>query len=541
MEIAVRPRVELSVNRVQAAVELWGPLILVGLAVLVVLSGLGASSLVDWDESIYAQVAREMVQSGDWINLSHGYRPYFEKPPLLMWGIGVFYTLFGVDEFWARLPTALSGILLVYVTYLCGKIVYGHRAGLLSGLILLSSWGFVFQARNGTINMPLSLFIFTGIYGYLRLRSGSGKWWYLILASCALAFMIKFWAGLVLPAVLVIAILLEQKLTETLRSRDFWRGVLLAGAIVLPWLVLAFVQNGQALVDSYITRNLLQRTFTSLEGHSGSTFYYLEAMSRFFSPWYFLVPFAIVVGLRGMAGPQYKNILIVEIILVFGLYTFVVDTKISHYILPIYPALSILVARVFLMANSSSRSYAFSGIIAATLFATIITQDKLLILYPFIGIGLVILIRTELLPKQRLHLIIPSLLFVLFFMVSMIGNVLGNHRLKIRPLYKTQISSVSQIAIAAGESNSSKTDPLIAVAFEEDWDTYQAVEGPSAIFYSNRPVDVATSREQLQELMMKQGSGEILVAEKYLNEMADDYDIVVIEKIDPLVYAKFSR
>src|SRR5215210_3359563 len=109
------------------------------IAIFALLWKLGAGSLTAWDEAIYAQVSKEIVKGGDWLTLHWEYTPWFEKPPLLMWVTALFYRLFGVSEFWARLPSALSGIALIGVTYVIGKLTYGKRVGLLAAVILLTS------------------------------------------------------------------------------------------------------------------------------------------------------------------------------------------------------------------------------------------------------------------------------------------------------------------------------------------------------------------------------------------------------------------
>ena len=105
---------------------------------------LGSGSLADWDEAIYAEIAWEILQDGDWLTLHWGYEPWFEKPPLLMWITASFYQIFGTNEFWARAASAVSGIALILITYGTGNRLYGRKVGLLSAAVLLSTHGFVF-------------------------------------------------------------------------------------------------------------------------------------------------------------------------------------------------------------------------------------------------------------------------------------------------------------------------------------------------------------------------------------------------------------
>jgi 4-amino-4-deoxy-L-arabinose transferase-like glycosyltransferase len=83
---------------------------------------------------MYAQIAREIIAGGDWLTLHYEYKPWFEKPPLLLWSTAVFYELFGVNEFWSRAASAFSGIGIVIVTYLVGKLIYDPQVGFLAVL-----------------------------------------------------------------------------------------------------------------------------------------------------------------------------------------------------------------------------------------------------------------------------------------------------------------------------------------------------------------------------------------------------------------------
>jgi 4-amino-4-deoxy-L-arabinose transferase-like glycosyltransferase len=535
---------KLLLKKVPPLVDRFASLILIALASLVILTSLGNGSLVDWDEAIYAQVAREIIQNGNWVTLSHGYQPYFEKPPLLMWSIVASYKLFGVNEFSARLPSAIAGILLVYTTYLCGRTIYGSRTGFLAGLILLSCFGFVYQSRNGTTNIPLTLFVFTGFYAHLRLKQGSQKWWYLLFVSFSLAFMVKFWAGLVLPAAVFVSILVDGKLRVTLLTRQFWLGFLLAAAIILPWHILVYLQNGQVFLDVYVNRNLMQRTFTTLEGHFGSTLFYLDVLRSYLAPWYFLVPFAIAQGIKEIFSRQKTGgVLIFLVFFVFGLYTFVVNTKLEIYILPILPAFAILIAHLFVLDASSSNTDNFLFyLVSAGLISTLVAQNKLLILFILAGLMLVVMLKTRILSVGQMPQVTASLIFTGFVMIGTVGYIQGNNRLVIWAVYESPNSPVSQIATFAGNYNPSIDMPIIGYdPQEKNREPLSAVEGPAATFYSNRPVIVAKTWEQFVEQMEEEGSGEVLVAEEYLNLLTSDFNLTVIKTVPPLVYARFSQ
>src|SRR5215211_3367672 len=99
----------MSVERSFLARLLWTVLSLLVVA-FALLWKLGAGSLAAWDEAIYAQVSKEIVQGGEWLTLHWQYANWFEKPPLFMWITAAFYRVLGVNEFAARLPSAISGL-----------------------------------------------------------------------------------------------------------------------------------------------------------------------------------------------------------------------------------------------------------------------------------------------------------------------------------------------------------------------------------------------------------------------------------------------
>ena len=175
---------------------------------------LGARTLNNWDEAIYAQVSKEIVTSGDWLTLHWGYAPWYHKPPLFMWMTALFFRLFEVNEFWARAASALSGLGVVGVTYLISQRLYGSLTAVFSVGVLLTNFSFVHYARFGTTDVTLTLFIFMSVYAYLRAVAGAHHWWYLAWFAMAGALMTKGVAGLIVPIVILIALLVDRQLWQ---------------------------------------------------------------------------------------------------------------------------------------------------------------------------------------------------------------------------------------------------------------------------------------------------------------------------------------
>jgi 4-amino-4-deoxy-L-arabinose transferase-like glycosyltransferase len=469
------------------------------LATFALLWELGAGSLAAWDEAIYAQVSKEAAQGGGWLTPRWGDAPWFEKPPLLMWVTALFYRLFGVGEFWARVPSALSGITLLGVTYLIGKLEYGERVGFLSAVVLLTCYHFLSFSRFGTTDVMLTLFTYLALYAYLRLGGGDQRWWCLVWASCALALMVKGAGGIIAPAAVVLTLVFDRRFSGAIRSRHFWQGCLLALLLVAPWHVLMYVWHGRAFVDEYVGYHVIARSTSTLEGHASGYFYYVGRLVDGFFPWCLLVPFAVFSDARKKLKEQSRSrALLLLTALVFGLYT-VIPTRRPWYIVPLYPALSILVAAFI---TNLYRSY----------------QSR---------------------PLYRRTVVAASVLLV-------IGG--GSYSFVSLYLKHTPEEPVAKLARLARSTSQEDKAPLLL--FSETERFYAQVP----LFYSDRPVrqtyassapsSVDARRyvnyENLADVV-RDSEGRMILHKNDIRRLATDYDIRVLAEADPLIYATIKR
>src|SRR5258708_28900084 len=143
-------------------------LVLVALAAVIFLTGLGGTRLWDDDETFFAQTAREMFERGDlvvpWFNQSL----FADKPPFMYWMMIGAYHVFGVTEFAARLPSALFGIATVLLLWRLGRILYSPGVGFWAGMILTTSLNFVVISRAATTDAELIFFCTLPIYLFVR-------------------------------------------------------------------------------------------------------------------------------------------------------------------------------------------------------------------------------------------------------------------------------------------------------------------------------------------------------------------------------------
>jgi 4-amino-4-deoxy-L-arabinose transferase-like glycosyltransferase len=304
---------------------------------------LGDPALKNWDEAIYAEVAKEVVQSGDWLTLRWQYAHWFEKPPLTFWIMAGLFGLFGIDEFWARAVSALAGVGVVAVIYGIGRLQRGPVCGLIAALILLTTFQFVQMSRLVNTDVLLLLFTYLAIYGYMREREGDHRWWYLISVSCALGFMVKSFAGLFAPAAIAVALIVDRQVNETLKTNHFWFSTLTGLAIIVPWHAAMLYLHGSAFVDEYFHYHVWSRTVTAIEGHSGPYWFYLNEIWLKMHPWWSIAPLALGFHVWQIKRGVSSVVLLALIVLVFGFYT-LAYTKSTSYILPVYPALALLVS-----------------------------------------------------------------------------------------------------------------------------------------------------------------------------------------------------
>lgn len=507
---------------------LW---LLFSLSTIILLWKLGQRSLEDWDEAIYAQISKEIVQNGDWITLHYGYVPWFHKPPLFIWSTAALFQCFGVNEFWARAASALSGVALILVTYLIGKKVYGYWVGVLAALILLGSYQFVHSARFGTTDMMLTFFLFLSLYGYLHLRQGNQKWWYFIGTACALGFMVKGFAAIVAPAAIMITLLMERQLLTTFKSKYFWQSVVLATLIILPWHLMVLLQHGQAFLNKYLGYHVIERATRPLEGNTGNFLSYFQTILKFFFPWVYLIPFAFIVSVKDTLKPRSSSrILIVFFLVVFGLYS-LVSTKLSWYILPLYPIFAIFIGYLFKQAqDSSSRSWILISIATVALVIFPLTPLKIVgVISPSVKQILAIfcfVIVATLLVLILLKRLTPKSATILLFAVFILSGIR-----EVRGLYTARVTPLSALAQVAGQQDLGKKTPLVIAKLSAD------LNHPSAAFYSNRPIWWVRSTEELKTAVNNEGNHNIIMSKKDFDNLSSDYQIKVLSDKGNLVYA----
>lgn len=247
-------------------------------ALLLFVPGLGAVHLFDWDEINFAEIAREMVASGDWWRPQMAFEPFHEKPPLFIWMQAACMSLFGIGEFAARLPNALCGALTLVLLFRIGARERGRAFGLLWVLAYVASILPHLYFHSGIIDPWFNLFIFLSLYAFVRcVRERSSAQALLSGALLGLATMTKG------PAAIVIVGLTVGVYWAANRFRMFfaWKHValLLVALVVVTglWFGIDYLRNGPAFSAAFFQRQV--ELFTQEDaGHGGFIGYHFVVL-----------------------------------------------------------------------------------------------------------------------------------------------------------------------------------------------------------------------------------------------------------------------
>jgi 4-amino-4-deoxy-L-arabinose transferase-like glycosyltransferase len=328
---------------------------------LLCLPNLGGASLWDIDEGNNATAGREMYDSGNWVVPTFNGSLREDKPALLYWLQGGAYHFFGVNEFSARLPSALAALIAVLVVYELARGMAGARVGLLAGVILSSVVAFTAAGHFANPDALLTACLtFSLAHFWLDYRAGRRTWMVLGGVSSGLAVLAKGPVGLVLPLAVVGLFLLWER-----RLGLLWDARLIGGGAVFvlvagPWYGWVTAETkGQWLYGFWLKHNQ-NRFLGTMEGHSGViVVYYLLVLIVGLAPWVVFLGSATWESWRRLrspeAGPEPEpdeprplSPSAVRFLYcwvgVFLVFFSLARTKLPNYILPLYPALAVLIS-----------------------------------------------------------------------------------------------------------------------------------------------------------------------------------------------------
>ncbi len=308
-------------------------------------ANLDARRLIRPDEGRYAEIAREMAASGDFVTPRLNGIKYFEKPPLQYWATATAFAVFGPDEWTARLWPALTGVLALLVVWRAGRRVFGEEAGDLAGII---GAGMLWMAANGHLNsldMGLAGFLTAALGAFLwaqrdEARSGERRLGMaLAWAACALAVMSKGLVGLVLPGGAIFLYLLASRDWRLLGRLHPVSGALIVLALCAPWFIAVSRANPE-FAHFFFVHEHFQRFLTPVHRREAPWWYFLPLLLAGALPWTRLALRSLWGAWRLDRGAFQPRLFLLGWIAFTMLFFSASSSKLPSYILPVFPALA---------------------------------------------------------------------------------------------------------------------------------------------------------------------------------------------------------
>ncbi len=342
--------------------------LLIAFALAVWFGNLDARRLIKSDEGRYAEIAREMVASGDWITPRLNDIKYFYKPPLQYWATAVFYKVFGIHEWTARLWNALTGLATVLFTAYFSARLFGRERGIAAGVVLGSSALPVLLAHGLTLDMGLTCFMTLTLGGFLLAqRDGATaaqtrRWMLVAWVGMALGVLSKGLPALVLPAAVLVLYSLWQRDFALWARLHLGKGLLLFLAIAAPWFVAVSLANPE-FPRYFFWHEHVERFLTRVHGRYQPWWYFIPVLAGGLLPWTLLAPRALVRGVRVDVGTAFQpsRVLWLWAVAIFVFFS-ASSSKLAPYVLPSFPALAALLALAVAECSRSALRWALAPV-----------------------------------------------------------------------------------------------------------------------------------------------------------------------------------
>ncbi len=308
-------------------------IVLYGLVFLLPFSG--RVHLFDWDEIIFAESAREMITSGEYMTVTINYEPFWEKPPMFIWFQALSMKVFGMNEFAARFPNAVCGIVTLIALFFIGRKVHGNKFGMIWAVTFGTSILPFFYMRTGLIDPWFNLFIFLSITFFIYfLVSGhlTGRKLNIVLSAMFLGFAIltKGPVALVIFAFCFLIYLVSKRGKVPVRFSHILIFIVVFTVVGGSWYFISILKGNLQVVKDFISYQA--GLFTSdFAGHSGFPGYHFIVLLLGMFPASVILFGGLTKkkeeGLLEQTFRTWMYILLIFVLLLFSL----VKTKLVHY------------------------------------------------------------------------------------------------------------------------------------------------------------------------------------------------------------------
>ena len=497
------------------------------------------------DEGRYADIAREMLDSGDWITPRLNGIKYFEKPPLQYWATAGAFAVFGADEWTARLFPAVTGLLCIAFTAFAARRLAPGSSPALTALILAGSWGFFLGSQFLTLDMGVTFFLSAAMLSYALSRRADippwvqRNWMLLAWAAAACAVLSKGLIGVVIPGLALAVYLAVERDLTALRRLHWIPGLALFTAIALPWFVLVQQRNPEFFRFFFIYEHF-ERYLLPEHHRPGPWWYFVPVALVGLWPWTPALPAAIARAWKApaVAGFKLDRFLAIWAAVVFVFFS-ASHSKLPGYILPAVPPMLLLFSRQFPDLSERMRrlpaiACAASGLVVAVLAAVLLASQ-------------------ERLPWKAVEAEYSIWLLAAAFALSGAGFAALDFLRRARPERALAAASLgSLIAIQLALSGTHVLDEhysserLIeqivgdALRFPRDPPFYSVGSYDQSVpFYLGRPVTLVAHKDELEPGIAAEPGKYVASVEEFVSRWNEDREAFAI--MAPRLYEKLSR
>ncbi len=360
--------------------RLWWLLIAVA---LIWFSNLEYRKLIKPDEGRYAEIPREMVVSGDWVTPRLNDLKYFEKPPLQYWTTAVAYEVFGEHQWTSRLWDGLTGFAGILLVWFAGLRLFGREAAAYAAILLGSSMLYALMGHINTLDMGVTFFITLGIVSLLIAQqhgqTRSTRWMLLAWAALGLAVLSKGLMGVVLPGAALFIYMVAQRDFSVLKRMHWLAGLTVFLLITVPWFYLVMKANPEFFQKFFIYEHFTRFTTKEL-GRYQPWYYFIPVLLAGMLPWTALMFDTLIHAWRGSRLPDgvpgdrifnAARFLLVWAVFIYLFFT-ISDSKLPSYLLPMFPALALLMGRQLAGISARRLFWLIAPILPLTLLGLIL-------------------------------------------------------------------------------------------------------------------------------------------------------------------------
>lgn len=418
--------------------------------------GIGLRDPWPADEPRFALIAKEMVETGQWFFPARAEELYPDKPPIFMWAIALFYWLTGSLRISFLLPSALSGLLTIFLVYDIGQRLWSKKIGLVAGWLLLFSFQFVLQAKTAQIDATVCAWITIGCYGLLRYSLVDGKYrWYALAWFFMGIGVITKGVGF-LPLLMLFPLMHYRYKIKGVNNVvkyaawTWWLGpLIMLGAIGLwfvPMLIIVAQSDNTAFElyrDNIVFKQTVTRYAASWAHQKPAWYYITSVIPVFWLPVSLTIPWLIKPWIKAFKQLEPRIILPLTWLVLVIIFFSISSGKRGVYILPALPMLVLVIAPYYQMLSQKkalqnltfglvtllSLSFillAVMGIMNVAPVLKLASKVDITPWYFFLCIGMFTLVGIALAARHNKWLAWPALIAVLWMIYSTYGYILRN-------------------------------------------------------------------------------------------------------------------